>query len=476
VIHTKQYSHYPKFPSNLIHIAILIAGIAGFTLGAHIAFLVGFDYSLGKGYFAYIQSHGQIQLIGWVGLFIMGVSLHFMPRLAHYKIDITMKVKYLIFFITLGIILKYIFHSALPYYTNVYWGSTIAFMTLLSAVSILIGIGIYLSLIISIAISMKGQIKNPSRDIRLLFIIMIFGWILYGTSQFFLSMILYMNNQTILLPNWNLFMVEIFIYWIILPICFGVGLRAIPLFMRLPSIRWNTLLFSKIYFGTILFYFGLKLIYQSTEIGHLVLPYKYIIGILKNGLIIWYVYKLDILLKLNAPWTEAQKDEWVPHKKDSRKKYPDYGEFGRFEWLLKSAFSWLVFSSLVEGYLYFALLMDFPTELSKDGIRHAILLGFTTPLIMGMAVRMIPGMTGALRLKHPYLVSWIAILVNLAAFTRVIPMILPSSIIENIPKGYESIMSIFGVSGILGVLSVWLFYLVMRPVLNGKRLPSPKTF
>ena len=466
---------YPRFPSNLIHIAILIAGLAGFTLGAHVAFLVGFDYSLGKGYFAYIQSHGHIQLIGWVGLFIMGVSLYFMPRLAHFKIDLTRRVKYLSFYITFGIILKYIFHSALPYYTDAYWASTISSMTLLSALSILIGIGIYLSIILRIAIAMKNQKNNPNRDIRIFFLLMIFGWVLYGVSQFILSVILYTNNQTILLPNWNLFMVEIFIYLIILPISFGIGLRAIPLFMRLPSIQWNALYFSKIYFGTLVSYFGIKLIYQIIDDGYKLLPYLNTVGLLKNFLIIWFVYQLDILLKLRVPWTDTQKNKWIPHKKESRKEYPDYGEFGRFEWLLKSAFSWLVFASLLDGYLYFALLMDIPTELSKDGIRHAILLGFTTPLIMGMALRMIPGMTGALRLKHPYLVSWIAILVNIAAFTRVFPMILPSFILENTPKGYENIMFLFGISGIVGVLAIWLFYFAMRPVLKGNRLPLPKS-
>ncbi|MBL7014458.1 MAG: hypothetical protein ISR83_08555 [Candidatus Marinimicrobia bacterium] len=466
---------YPSFPSKMLHLAIIIAGLAGFTLGAHIAFLVGFDYSLGKGYHAYIQSHGHIQLIGWVGLFIMSVSLYFMPRLGHFKIEITKRVKYISFFITIGILLKYIFHSALPYYTHVSWTSTITFLTLLSSVCIFIGILIYLSIVLQIANGMKNQLKDPTKDIRLLFIIMILGWILYGSAHFILSAILHINSQTILLPNWNLFMVDIFIYWIILPICFGVGLRAIPLFMRLPSIQWNTLYFSKIYFAVVLIYFGLKLGYQFIDNGQLLLPYLNILGFIKNMTILWFVYQLDVIIKLKVPWTDTQKEEWIPHKKESRKHYPDYGEFGHFEWLIKSAFIWLVFAALLDAYLNIALLLHIPTELSKDGIRHAILLGFTTPLIMGMGVRMVPGMTGALRLKNPGTVLWIAVLVNGAAISRVLPMILPSNILDMIPNGYEIIMPLFGVSGILGVAAIWLFYFTMNPVLKGKRLPLPKS-
>ncbi|HCI16889.1 MAG TPA: hypothetical protein DE027_08680, partial [Candidatus Marinimicrobia bacterium] len=73
----------PIFPSKYIRAAILISFWAGINMGSHVAFSLGFNYSLGNGFHAYIQTHGYLQLMGWAGLFIMGVSIHFLSRLAH---------------------------------------------------------------------------------------------------------------------------------------------------------------------------------------------------------------------------------------------------------------------------------------------------------------------------------------------------------------------------------------------------------
>ncbi len=54
---------------------------AGFAIGAHLTFVIGYDFNLGDGFVGLIQTHGHVQLVGWAGLFIMGMSLHFMPRL-----------------------------------------------------------------------------------------------------------------------------------------------------------------------------------------------------------------------------------------------------------------------------------------------------------------------------------------------------------------------------------------------------------
>lgn len=457
---------YPIFPSRFIHAAILLAGIAGFTIGAHNAFLIGFDFSLGSGYYAYIQTHGHIQLLGWVGLFIIGVSIYFIPRLAHYKIIIKQRLNWIFFLLTIGIGIKYIFNSALPYYINQDSSIIIASMSIFSSFLIALGILTYLSIFVQIAYFMRKQNLSSVRDIRIFMLTMIFGWLIFGLTQFILSVQMLYNNQSILLPHWNIFIVDVFIFWIIIPICFGVGIRALPLFMRLPAIRWNTLNYSKIYLGIVTLYFCLKYMYHVLDDGQWILPLIYPIGLTKFLLILWFIYKINIVIQLKPPWTDALKDEWKPHKKEARDQYPDYGEFGRFEILIKSSFLWLTIASVLGIYLNMALWFKIPTELSIDGIRHALLLGFTTPLIIGMGVRMIPGMSGKRRLMNPNLVLWIGLLINMAAILRIIPMILPSSIIEMIPNGYNLIMSFFGLSGVIGVIGIWFFYYVMFPVLK----------
>ena len=457
---------YPKFPTLFIHTAILTAGIAGFSLGAHVAFLIGFDYPLGKGFHAYVQSHGHIQLVGWTGFFIMGISLYFLPRLAHYKINISKQVHQIWIMITIGLILKYISHSTLPHIWGKQFTSFVSIGITLSGLMVLMGIFIYLKTIFKIASHMKSYKEKPTRNIRIFFFLMMIGWLIYGIGHATLSYLLFSNNQTILLPNWHLFIVDIFIFLIIIPICFAIGLRAIPLFMRLPAILWNTHLFAQIYSFNIILYFGLKLAFQLYENGSVLLPYYHIIGFMKNIIIMWFVYQLNVIFKTKPTWVEARKKAKIPHKKTPRLYFPDYGEFGRFEWLIKSAFIWLIFASVLDAYLHFALFFHLPTELSRDGIRHAYLVGFTTPLIMGMALRMIPGMTGAMKLTKPHLVTLLAVLINFSAFSRIIPTLLPTKLMDIFPNGTKWIMPLFGISGIIGLIAVWLFYMLMIPVLR----------
>jgi hypothetical protein len=47
----------PKFPSEYIFSTILIAVFTGTILGTYIAFTIGFDFPLEKGFLAYIQTH-----------------------------------------------------------------------------------------------------------------------------------------------------------------------------------------------------------------------------------------------------------------------------------------------------------------------------------------------------------------------------------------------------------------------------------
>ncbi|MBT5758052.1 MAG: hypothetical protein HOI55_00200, partial [Candidatus Marinimicrobia bacterium] len=60
-----------------------------------VAFSIGFGFDLGPGYHAYIQTHGSLQLIGWVGLFIMGVSIHFLSRLAWLSLIISIIIAFM---------------------------------------------------------------------------------------------------------------------------------------------------------------------------------------------------------------------------------------------------------------------------------------------------------------------------------------------------------------------------------------------
>lgn len=184
---------------------------------------------------------------------------------------------------------------------------------------------------------------------------------------------------------------------------------------------------------------------------------------------LWFIFKLDILFKTKPDWTEEQHEERVPHRREPREGMPDFGEFGRFEWLIRPAFIWLVVGLFLDSLIQIGLMFKIQMGIGIDGVRHLWLAGFVSLLIMGMAVRMIPGMTGVLKLKHPNRVAWLAIIVNISVFCRTLSIAIPESILNIIPNGTVLALRLFGLSGILFLISLWIFYYLMKPILLYKK-------
>jgi hypothetical protein len=456
---------YPDFPSKFIKASVLIAFWAGINMGTHVAFSIGFGFDLGPGYRAYIQTHGSLQLIGWVGLFIMGVSIHFLSRLAHFKFVDENKITLIYRLMVSGLIFRFFFHSILPYFHDSIWYGILSLGVVISATLIAMGIYDYIIFLISIVGSMQPSLFKTNRDIRVFLIMNIIGWVVYAVGSLILTIYMMASHEVSLIHNWHIFLVDFFILFSVFPICFGVGLRALPLFLRLPPIKWNVKKFSLIYFIVIFSLINFKLINHYIYIDWLQ-ELIYSLSILKDMIIIWFIFKLDILNNFTHPRTFENKKERVPYRKELRKGFPDYGEFGRFEWLIRPAFFWLLIGLILDILSQIGLMFKIQMGIGIDGIRHLWLAGFVSLLIMGMALRMIPGMTGAMKLEKPNRVAILSIIMNLSVIFRTMSIVLPESILYSVPNGGLIATRMFGLSGFLFLFGLGIFYYLMKPVLK----------
>ena len=106
---------HQEFETGFIWWSLGIAILGGFMLGAHIAMQIGFNMSLPKALDVWIQVHGHLQLIGWVGLFIMGVSLHFLPRMASVPIEKKSTLRFILYLTVVGLLIRTNFEFWRPY-------------------------------------------------------------------------------------------------------------------------------------------------------------------------------------------------------------------------------------------------------------------------------------------------------------------------------------------------------------------------
>jgi hypothetical protein len=289
------------------------------------------------------------------------------------------------------------------------------------------------------------------------------------------------ETRSTLAPRYDQFVITLVLYGAALPMTMVFALRTLPLFMRLaipPRNLWRTL--AQIYFVSLLlrvapFAFAViddALLWtgralRANYVNVLLLDALAMVGVIGlNVCVLVFVTRLDLFRRRSdAPPRRdrfesrfAERDAFGnrlpvhdPFRKPSRANYPDNGEYGRFELLIYSAYTWLLVAVI------FDVLRALPVVnemlfIPQDAARHALMLGFITLLIFGMAVRMLPGFSGKRRLAYPRLVTWLFVLGNLAALLRVAPLFFPEA---------ERATWLLGASGIVG----WSAVLVLAIVL-----------
>jgi len=83
-----------------------------------------------------------------------------------------------------------------------------------------------------------------------------------------------------------------------------------------------------------------------------------------------------------------------------------------------------------------------------------------------MAVRMIPGMTGAMKLTHPNRVVYLSIIINISVLFRVLSAIIPEQALILLPFNGTIATRMFGLSGLIFLFGLGIFYYIMKPVLK----------
>ncbi len=451
------------FQVNYIWWGLRLAVFAGFALGAHVISVIGFSLPLGKGYYGYIQAHGHIQLVGWAGLFVLGISLHFIPRLAGYAIEPQSRLRLILHSIVAGLILRFLGHSVLAYLTETWLFQPLSWLIVLSGALVLFGCATYVLTLVQTIRRIPDIAQRPAlKAVKPFFMMMFAGWLIYPVMNLAMLIAMTVSGDATVNNGWNESAVQIFTNFVLLPVAFAFSVRLFPLFLRLPAIDWAV--------GTIAATF---LVGASLQIAAGLPPFLALetniplklsgVGMLLKGIVILvFIWKLDVLTRRRAPWTVLRVGHPDPSRPATRPGLPDYGEFGAFEKLLYFAYGWLAFGALMEAASGLSLLFGFELSISTDAIRHAYVLGFITQLILGMAVRMLPGFLGKKRVARPQLVIATFWLVNIAAASRVLTLIIPADWVSAIPGALIFSQSALGLSGIFGLTAVALLFKNLR--------------
>ena len=444
-----------EFRIGYIWVALATAILAGFAIGAHLAFVIGYDFPLGRGFYSFIQTHGHVQLVGWAGLFIIGISLHLIPRLASVPLSHPRWIPRILWLMAAGLLLRSIGHSVLPYLAGGdFFFIIVNWLVAGSGLLEWCGILMYVALLVKTLRGVNIRMQPALLSVRPFFAMMLAGWVLYASLNLVLLLQMAGRNDIVVDRGWNEFAIQIFIGLVLLPVAFAFSVRMLPLYLTLRAPDWPIRGTAYVYLVSVcLLVIPLSPLISGLASGTAQFL-SYLGMLLRGGAILWFVWQFDILIRRYEPWTVKREVEPLPDKRPTRPGLPDYGEFGRFERLVYAAYTWLALAASFEMLDGVAGLLGSAPPVSTDAVRHTYVLGFITVLILGVSVRLIPGLLKKKCVARPALVEATFWLGNIAAMFRVVPLILPSSLLEATSLTVMMTQTAFAFSGIIGLIAV----------------------
>lgn len=426
----------------------------GFSIAAHLGFILGLGLPASIGFASFMQVHGHVQLVGWVGLFVMGVSLHFLPRLAGFPIRNEQRPERIVWLVGLGLVLRSIGQSVLPYLAQSPMFIPTAWGLVASGVLTWLGILCYVYLLLGIFCHASQTASQPLLAIRPYLALMVVGWLLYGALNLALLVKMASERFVVVDPAWNQFGIHCFVYLVLLPVAFAFSVRTFPLYLRLPLPSRGVSATGYAYLLAVLMQ-QLPTLPPFRAIAPLLTADLEAIGMVgKSVIVFWFVWQLDILTRRKTPWTANRIGQPGPQWRPTRPGLPDYGEFGRFEWLVYAAYVWLILGAVAEIIIGATRLLHISFFMPPRIVLHIYLLGFITLLIFGMAVRMLPGFLKQRRIAMPALVTATFWLGNMATIGRLLLFVLPTVLLRWIPGFLWLARGMFALSGLLAMAAL----------------------
>jgi uncharacterized protein involved in response to NO len=468
-------SHQPFFAS-YVHTALALAVFGGFSLGAHIALPLGFGWNLPPFYHIWVQTHGHLQLLGWTGLFIIGVSLYFIPRFVKVPLQGSFLPRASLISIASGIVVRTAAVFIIPYQEPGALSDVLVWILRFAALLELTGVMIYLYILFKL-FKKKSVHPDSLTTVKPFFLMMSLGFFLYSVLHFIQVLLFDVTSR---MP-WNTILIELFMGLVLLPVGFAFSVRTFPLFMQTSPLKYPFQNPGWIYFGVTL---SILVLYTVPSKSQSVMLLSGILQIIRMAVILKLIFEIKIIQKMilsphrfllryyGRQYVEEREKSTAFNK--ARPGYYDFGQYGRFELLIYSAYCWLIFFTLLETVSAAGTIFGFRLPYGHDPVRHIFLLGFITLLIMGMAQRMLPGFLHKKGLAYRWIVAAVFWLGNVAVVSRVIPMLIPASWVADYPAVGMGLLYAFGVSGLMMITALLLLWVNLLKTFKNTSLKSIK--
>lgn len=401
----------------VIGAALLIGTGGGFALAAVLTLTTMLGLVTGPWWLALAQAHGHLQLYGWAGLFVIGVALHFVPRLRGNPLTRPRLVPWLLGALIAGLLLRALCQPLATLSNVALWRVALIASGVLEGAALL---GIVSLITLTLTHGPKLTLRPAFRGVVPLVTIAFTSLGLAAIANL-VNMVQVVTNAGIVNSAGDDLNVTLGLFGFLAPMALAMSAQSLPMYAGLDAFPRKALwpLASSYVAGLALFCIGVPgLLFSAsladalTGLGMLLIGGTMLIFIGVFLRLMRRRGRLPQRVAVLAPKPQALAQSYQTKVAKER------GAFGPFVGLIASAYLWAMLAAfllLIDGG---ALLAGIGMPLAFDAIRHSLAVGFIALLICGISPRLITSFSGG-KILSPRLVTATLWLGNIAALLRV---------------------------------------------------------
>ncbi|HEU5343710.1 MAG TPA: hypothetical protein VFU60_05155 [Ktedonobacterales bacterium] len=425
--------------------ALLIGASGGFVLATVLTLTRAFHVTTGAWWVALAQAHGHLQLYGWAGLFVLGVALHFLPRLRGAGLAFPQAIPWLLGTLVAGIVLRGL---GQPLFAATGQGIWKIAMVASGALEMVVFLG-FLTIVVATAMQGSKLSTRPQLQKTLPFLVGIF-------ASLGLAAIINLVNVVgaggapvagVVPASGDAINVTLGLLGFLVPMALTMSAQTLPMYAGLEPFP------RKLFWPLAIGYFGglaLALVGIGSGISLLEGLGTFLVGAVLLIFVSLFIRLMRARGKLPQRVAKLAPEPEAAEHHYRRQISSDRSAYGPFVALVASAYTWAIVGGALLVIDGIAGVLDLGAPFSPDAARHSLAIGFIALLICGIAPRMVPGFSGG-HILSAKLVTATLWLGNSAAILRVGSLLIAPLLDALGPAGAFVDALLFGLSGPLGL-------------------------
>lgn len=431
--------------ASLLQTALLMGASGGFLLATLLTLTRAFSIPLGPWWAAIAQAHGHLQLYGWAGLFVLGVALHFLPRLRGTPLAGVRTLPWLMGLMIVSMSLRAISQPLQTFFPSVVW----SILLISSGVGELGAVAMVLAMLSVTAYRGPRSVDRPAYWSVVPLLFGAFSTLGIASVVNLLNVIQAARGDGLIATTGDTLNVTLGLFGFLLPLALAMSARSLPMYAGLESFPRRVLWpIAFCYFtGLLLLSIGTLGIATSwNDVSNAA-------GMLLIGSVILLFITLFLHLMRTRGHLPQRITQLAPAPIALQHTYQgqvkkEQVNFGPFVALVASSYLWAMLGALLLLIDGVGLLTTGSMPIAFDAIRHSFAIGFIALLLCGVAPRMVPSFSGG-KIASPKLVSATLWLGNLAAVLRVGSLLFAPQLAQLHLYAFDTFL--FGFSGPCGL-------------------------